>query len=91
MRPIPVHLFWPGWGFLFFGLASRIETEVNPKREVNCPRLTIPSSVRSSSNTSSPQIIKELRGRGDAGDEEMVPCPGAGHVEEVALGVIDFL
>ena len=38
-----------------------------------------------------PQVIKKLRCRLDTGDQQMISCPGAGDVEQVALGVIDFL
>ena len=37
------------------------------------------------------QIIQKLRYRCDTGYEEMIPRPGAGDIEQVALGVIDFL
>ena len=36
------------------------------------------------------KIIEKLRGRIDAGDEEVIAGTGTGDVEEVALGVIDL-
>jgi hypothetical protein len=37
------------------------------------------------------QIVEKLGRRLDAGDEQMIPRSGAGDIEQVALGVVDFL
>ena len=39
---------------------------------------------------SHPQIIKELRGGFDARHEQVIPCAGAGDVQQVAFRVVDF-
>jgi hypothetical protein len=43
------------------------------------------------SGRSHPHVIKKLRPRLDSRDEQMVSGAGTGDVEQVALGVVDFL
>jgi len=42
------------------------------------------------SGKSSLQILQEFRGRVGAGNQEAIPRPGAGDIEKVPLGVVDF-
>ena len=37
------------------------------------------------------QVVQKLRGRGDAGNQQVIPRPGAGHIQQVALGVVNLL
>ena len=41
-------------------------------------------------NASHHQVVQELRGRLYSGHEQVISGPGAGHVEQVALGVVDL-
>jgi hypothetical protein len=38
-----------------------------------------------------PEIVQEFRYRVDAGNQQMIPGAGTGNVEQMALGIIDFL
>ena len=37
------------------------------------------------------EVVQEFRCRIDPGNQQMIPGAGAGDIEQVALGVIDFL
>jgi hypothetical protein len=53
-------------------------------------RMSTPISETACGEPLHPQIIKELRWRVDARHEQMIPGSGAGDIQQVPFGVIDF-
>jgi hypothetical protein len=37
------------------------------------------------------EVVQKFGYRGDTTDQQMIPSAGTGHVEQVPLGVVDFL
>ena len=58
---------------------------------VHCKGLAIGIVQLGSIAPSTSQIIQKLRCWSDACHEQMIAGAGAGYVEQVALGVVDFL
>ena len=50
----------------------------------------IRGKVGGPSNNSHTQVVKKLRSRLDAGDQQVVPGAGAGHIEQVSFSIVNF-